>query len=182
MSLEEIYYISQILSTAALVASLVYLGVQTRQAGKNQIAQMNQARGELFHEYTLRLLDPEFSPLAQAAFRADPDLSDEQIHRFYYFASTVLRFFEEIYREWREGMLGNDRWETTQRTMRGILRAPGYRASYKVLRGNLDPGIVTLMDSMIRDDRDSPGIDPIAEWRTAAAEELGRSAAKPNAV
>ena len=34
MSLEESYYVSQILSTVAVVASLIYLALQTRQTAK----------------------------------------------------------------------------------------------------------------------------------------------------
>lgn len=181
MTLEEIYYVSQILSTLALVVSVVYLGRQTHLAGKNQVAQMHQARSEQFHEYTLKLTDPEFGPLARAAFHAKDTLDDEQIHRFYFYASTVLRFFEEMYRQWCDGMISTARWQTTQKSLAGILRAPGYRASYKALRGSLDTRFVQTVDSLIERDRNSPIIDPVEEWKAAMAEDKALSPAAQDA-
>ena len=172
MTLEAIYYVSQIVSTVALVVSLIYLGLQTHQTGRNQIAQMHQARSVQLHEYTLRLSDPEFGPLARAAINGDPTLSDDQIFRFYFFANTAFRLFEELHRQWRDGMLGNDRWSTSQKTMEGMLRSPGYRAGYKAIRGVLDPAFVALTDELIMKSKDGAPIDPVEEWRVAAAERL----------
>ena len=42
MSLENFYYISQIIASFAVLASLIYLALQTRQTSKNQKALMNQ--------------------------------------------------------------------------------------------------------------------------------------------
>jgi hypothetical protein len=42
MSLESFYYISQIIVSFAVLASLIYLAMQTRQTTKNQRALMNQ--------------------------------------------------------------------------------------------------------------------------------------------
>jgi hypothetical protein len=44
MTLEEVYYVSQVISTIALVLSVIYLAHQTRLAAKSNVAQMNQAR------------------------------------------------------------------------------------------------------------------------------------------
>ncbi len=182
MTLEELSYIAQILSTIALVASVAYLGRQTHLAGKNQVAQMHQARCYQFQEFTLRLTDPEFGPLARAAFRADDTLDDEQVQRFYFYASTMLRFFEEIYRQWKEGMIAAGRWQTTKRSLDGILRAPGYKAVYKVLRGTLDLGFVATVDSLIERSKGSYEINPVEEWRAAVAEEMASKFWQQNEV
>jgi hypothetical protein len=167
MTLEETYYVSQIVSTVVLVLSVIYLARQTHQTAKNQVAQMHQARSALFHEYTLKLSEPEFGPLARAAFQAKDELDDEQVHRFYFYASTVLRFFEEMFRQWRDGMIATERWQSTQKSLTGLLRAPGYRAIYKALRGGLDPGFVATVDALIERTRGSSMIDPVKEWRAA---------------
>jgi hypothetical protein len=182
VALEEIYYVSQILSTLALVVSVIYLGRQTHLAGKNQVAQMHQARSEQFHEYTLKLTDPEFGPLARAAFHASDALDDEQIYRFYFYASTVLRFFEEMYRQWQDGMIATTRWQTTEKSLAGILRAPGYRATYKALRGTLDTGFVRAVDDLLQRDRDRPAINPVQEWKEAMAEDKAQSTAPKHAA
>lgn len=169
MKLEDIYYVSQIVSTIILVLSVVYLGRQTSQAARNQIAQMHQARSEQFNEYMLKLTDQDFGRLASAGFRGDPELDDDQVLRFYYFTVTLLRFFEEMYRQSCDGMITAERWETTQRSLEGILRAPGVRASYKVLKSLLDPGFVSLADELIEKGKGTPMIDSVAQWRAAVA-------------
>lgn len=68
-------------------------------------------------------------------------------------------------------MIADERWNTTRKSMDGILRAPGYRASYRALRGSLDPGFVSLVEELIEKAKGSPIIDPVAEWRAAALEE-----------
>lgn len=180
MTLEQIYYVSQILSTLALVLSVVYLGRQTQLAGQNQIAQMHQARSLQFHEYTLKLTDPEFGPLARAALSADETLDDDQVQRFYFYASTMLRFFEEMYRQWQEGMIAGERWQTTERSLSGILRAPGYRAVYKALRGTLDGDFAARVDGLIENAQGRSRLDPVEEWRAAVAEEAAFNLAPRN--
>ncbi len=169
MTLEEIYYVSQLVSTVALIASVVYLALQTRQAARGQLAAMHQARSERFHEYTMKLTDAEFGPLARAGFHALADLDDDQVHRFYFYAVTVLRTFEEMHRQWLEGLIADARWETTQRTLAGIIRAPGYHAAYLALRGGLDSGFATLVDDLIEAARGAPMIDPVKDWRAGVA-------------
>lgn len=170
MTLEQIYFISQIASTVFLVLSVIYLGKQTHQAGKNQIAQMHQARNEQFLDHMLMLTDPEFASLARAGFSGDSDLNDDQVYRFYFFAVTLIRFLEEMYRQWRDGMIATERWNTTKRTLDGLLRAPGFRSTYSALRGSLDPGFVALSDEMVDNAEGGPIIDLVRDWRTSVAQ------------
>lgn len=46
MTLEEIYFISQTVASVAVIASLVYLALQTRQAARNAKAAMHENRAE----------------------------------------------------------------------------------------------------------------------------------------
>ena len=57
MSLEEFYYVSQIIASTAVLASLIYLALQTRQTSRNQRAQMNQARSEWVRGSYEKMLD-----------------------------------------------------------------------------------------------------------------------------
>ncbi len=169
MTLEQIYFLSQIASTIVLVLSVIYLGKQTRQNGKNQVAQMHQSRNEQFLDHMLMLTDPEFAKLARAGFAGSTELTDDQVYRFYFFVVTLIRFLEEMYRQWQDGMIATERWNTTQRTLDGLLRAPGFRSTYNALRGALDHGFVALADSMIENATGGPAIDLVADWRAGVA-------------
>lgn len=61
MSIEEIYYVSQIISSIAVLVSLIYLALQTRQTSRNQKAQMHESRS-LWLRHEVRLMgDPAVS-------------------------------------------------------------------------------------------------------------------------
>ena len=166
MTLEAVYYVSQIVSTLALVVSVVYLGRQTHLAARSQIAQMHQARIEQFHDMILHMTDPEFAPIATAAMHGDLTLGEEQVRRFYFYGVSQLRAFEEMFRQWQDGMLATDRWETSQRTLAGMIRAPGYRGCFNALRSALDPRFVALVDRIIASNAATPGFDPMEDWRS----------------
>src|SRR4051812_19227990 len=87
MNLEQAYYVSQLVSTIALVFSVVYLARQTRLAARSNFAQMHQARSQQLHETTLMLTDPELGPLVKAGLHGDTNLDDSQVLRFYFFAT-----------------------------------------------------------------------------------------------
>src|SRR5688572_24462650 len=120
MSLEHVNYVVQLISTVALLVSVVYLGRQTHLIAKGQLAQMHQARSEQFQEIMLRMVDPELAKFATSAIHGDKSLSDEQIEMFYFFGASVLRIFEELFRQNREGTIADDRWSSSKQTLQGI--------------------------------------------------------------
>lgn len=176
MTLEQIYYVSQLVSTVALLVSVIYLGLQTRLVAKGQFAQMHQARSEQFHDVVLKMTDVEFGPLVTAATHGDTKLTDEQIQRFYFYAVTAIRIFEEMFRQWREGTIANSRWETSRRTLAAIIRSPGYRACYWAIRESLDTDFVSLIDGYIAQEPEATALDLPAQWR--AGVERAKSSGK----
>lgn len=179
MTLEQIYYISQLVSTVALLASVIYLGRQTHLVAKGQFAQMHQARSEQFHEVMLKMTDPEFGPVVTAATHGDTKLTNEQIQRFYFYAITAIRIFEEMFRQWHEGTIADNRWETSKRTLTGILRSVGYRSCYWAIRGSLDKDFVLLIDSLIAQEPEAQALDLPAQWR-AGVERARNSTDSPD--
>ena len=177
MTLEEVYYISQVVSTIALVLSVIYLGRQTQLAAKSNVAQMHQARSQQHHEVMLKLTDPEFGPLATAGIHGDLELSNEQIRRFYFFSVTLLRIQEEMFRQWREGAIATDRWLTTERSLAGMISAPGFRSCYWALQGSFDKEFTNLVDKMIENSGPADTYDLEAEWRAGVRRAVSGSSA-----
>ena len=175
ISLEQIYYVSQLISTLVLLVSVIYLGRQTHLVAKGQLAQMHQSRSEQYQEVMLRLADPEFNQIATSAVRGDAALTDNQIRQFYFYAVTVLRIFEETFKQWREGTIAADRWESSEKTLNGIMRSPGYRACFGILRSNLDSDFVLLLESMVSAAPDAQPLDLATSWRAAVKNEEDRN-------
>lgn len=167
MSLEQIYYISQLISTLALLVSVIYLGRQTHLVAKGQMAQMHQARSEQYQDIILRMTDAAFTEFASAGIRGDKSLPDRQIQQFYFYGVSILRIFEELFRQNREGTIADDRWRSSEKTLIGIMRSPGYRAVYTILRGSLDKDFEKLLDDYIRANPEPAQLDLAAMWRDA---------------
>jgi len=172
MNLEQAAYVSQLISTIALVFSVVYLGRQTQLAARSNYSQMHQARSQQLHETTLMLTDPELGPLIKAGLHGDTELNDQQVLRFYFYGATQLRIQEEIFRQWREGTIGTDRWRTTERMITGLASAPGYRSCFWMLRSGLDVDFVRLLDQKINASGPATTFDLEAEWRSGVGRAL----------
>jgi hypothetical protein len=72
MSLEHLYYLSQTIAAAAVMASLIYLALQTRQAARNQRAQIHDSRALWLVEVIQKSIDPALHDVLAAGGRADP--------------------------------------------------------------------------------------------------------------
>lgn len=71
MSLEQIFYVSQSIAAVAVIASLLYLAQQVRQAERVQRATMQQGRaGALFLSGEDSFLQHEAGMLSDAAFNS----------------------------------------------------------------------------------------------------------------
>ena len=146
MSLEEFYYVSQIIASTAVLASLIYLALQTRQTSRNQRAQMNQARSEWVRGSYEKMLDPQFVTTFRAGLVGDPNMDDEQSYLFAMFATSELQGFEEVFRQWRDGMIDDNRWQSTRDNLKGLMAWPGYRAMFELRRQYWDREFVTIVD------------------------------------
>ena len=179
MNLEQAYFISQVISTIALVLSVVYLGRQTHLAARSNFAQMHQARSQQLHEITLMLTDPELGPLIKAGLHGDTGLNDTQVRRFYFYGATQLRLQEEIFRQWKDGTIGTDRWRTTERMLKGMASAPGFQSCFWMLKNALDVEFVELVDQLISDSGPATAYDFETEWRAGVDRARGQIGASP---
>ena len=125
MSLEEFYYVSQIMASTAVLASVIYLALQTRQTSRNQRAQLNQARQEWIRQSSEKAATPQFAPTFRAGLVGDPSMDDEQVYQFVLFAMSELQGFEEVFRQWRDGMIDENRWRSTQFNLKRTVTWPG---------------------------------------------------------
>ena len=172
MTLEAIYYISQIVASVAVLASLIYLALQTRQTAKNQQAQMHAMRVQLIRDDSARIGDPVFGPIWRAGLLADPDMDDASIGQFQQFAYGMLLNMQEQYHEYLEGMINNRRWQPTVRTLEMYLSAPGFRATFHGRRQTLDVEFAAFVDKLIAGKKGTQRTHfRLEQWRSLAAAE-----------
>ena len=171
MSLEQIFYTSQIIAAAALVGSLIYLALQTRQAALNQRAIMHANREQAVEEISLRIGDPAFGAIWREGVYASPDMDVFKAHQFAWFARAHLNRFQEHFFGWREDLIGDERWSTTRGHLEMMLSYPGYRAFYRMWRTSANADFCALADQVLEEVRGRDAPDDARLWLTLAAEE-----------
>src|SRR5690349_18974284 len=81
MSLSDLASIGSLISGMAVLISLVYLGLQVRQAARNQRALMQQGRADRVANACLALAEPGLSLVYNKGLRGE-DLTPEELEQF----------------------------------------------------------------------------------------------------
>ena len=181
MSLEEFYYVSQIIASVAVLASLIYLGVQTRQTSLNQraAARANQVQGAISAIQTLA--NPPFASVFRDGAAASPDMSVMEAHQFAMRMRALFMLFQEQHKNWRVGLLDDEAWAPAKGALEAGMSSPGYRAAYKMWRPTFNTSFQELGDAALAQTKGNHGVDVGAAWLALAAEERAAldSAASP---
>ena len=172
MNLEEVYYVSQIVASVAVLASLIYLALQTRQSALGQRALMHQQRilqmqGDL-HKRT----DPAVAEALIVAETGGAAITDVQLQQYIGLMLSGLTSMEEQFRLHKSGQFDAAHWATTRDTLTAFLRTPGSRVIARMYRRMFDPEYAALMDQIINEARAQPQFDRRSLWTTMMEEEL----------
>lgn len=174
MTLEQISYLSQSIAAIAVVASLVFVGVQIRQSDKTQRAQMHDNRLRVLRETMLHIASPGVAESFIKGSRADADISDVEWTQFFLISLIQDITRAEQYRQFQEGLISADRWAQTQTMIMANMTTPGFRAIYQVNRPLLSAEYRALLDGLLSE---TVALDPsvrIGAWKALAAAERAR--------
>lgn len=170
MTLEEIYWIGQTIAAVAVVVSLFYLALQTRQVARGQRSAMHQARSHAIADDMLHLSQADMAAVLAKASRGDA-LSEEEFTQFSAFMMAVFHNIEEQHRQYREGLLDETRWRATLDNMRLNLRSPAFRAMWRLLSKRTGKEFAAVIDEVIAGARRETQLTLSDMWRTFDAEE-----------
>jgi hypothetical protein len=134
MSLEELSLLSQIVSAIVVFASLIFVGIQLKQATRAVRASSSQAHSAAYIEITGRLLDEDFASLWRKALERLDDLDEEEQVRFFAFTSAMFRFFESSRVQWLGGQLDDEHWHTIEQQAMSLAAMPGIQTFWAIRR------------------------------------------------
>lgn len=135
MSLEQVSLLAQIVSAAAVIASLLFVGIQLRQATRAVRASSSQAHSAMYHAIIASIIDDaEFARIWRESL-VDPDSqgADERA-RFLAFTSTIFRYYESSRVQWLRGQLDDEHWHTIKQQATSLAGMPGIQAWWLVRR------------------------------------------------
>ena len=135
VSLEQASFLAQIISAIAVFASLVFVGVQVRQNTKAVRAASSQAHSAMYHSLTDNIVNAEgFADVWRRALDNLDDVNEEELVRFFSFASASFRFFEASRVQWLLGQLDDEHWHTIEQHATALAAKPGIRAFWQLRR------------------------------------------------
>ncbi|MBP6011320.1 MAG: hypothetical protein KBA31_03745 [Alphaproteobacteria bacterium] len=173
MSLEGLYFISQIIAAIAIVASLIFVGVQLRQAERTQRAAMHQARTQRGMDMALRSADAELVSALGYIIRRDPAATNDHFMQISGLLRAMILNLDDVAWQQKAGLLDQATLDNTVVPMQRVFSLPGLRALWQVTRTAYAPETAALVDRLIIANMPlAPTVDPISAWRTIAAQAL----------
>jgi hypothetical protein len=104
MNLGDFSSLANLASNLAVLVSLLFLGLQVRQANRNQRSLTQQGRTGRNVELLTRLTEPDLAKLMSRAVR-DEELADAECYQLYGYMTSVFWSYEDCFLQFRAGML-----------------------------------------------------------------------------
>ncbi len=139
--------IAEILSSVAILITLVYLVVEIQQNSKATQADTRQAILDSDQQYLELLVDsPELNLLQYKA-----DLSDEERIRLSYLLTTFVRMRESNWLQYKNGTLDDETWQTYRLSLIAQLSAPQTRLWWQNfgVERVFDSQFISLVDELL---------------------------------
>lgn len=136
MSLDQASSLAQVISALAVFASLIFVGAQIRQNTKAVRAASSQAHSAMYHSLSDNIINADgFAAIWRKALANLDDVDDDDLVRFFSFASASFRFFESSRVQWLRGQLDDEHWHTIEQHATALAAMPGIQAFWQ-LRGH----------------------------------------------
>ena len=172
MTLTDLASIGTLVSSVAVLVSVIYLAQQTRQNTRHTRALIHQGRVTQASDYLARFAaDPALLEAVGGGFAGDERLSDIQIARYHFTQISQFLTIEDHYFQHRDGLIADTRHNGLMRSLRNWFRTPGFRASWMIARGNFDGTFQDFMDAAMNEVEVAPPFVIASAWRTLAAAE-----------
>ena len=171
MSLEDIYYISQIVAAIAIVASLLFVGMQVRQAERTQRAAMHQGRTQRGMDMALRSAEPQMVEAVGQIIRQDPNTTPEHFLQASSLVRAMILNLDDVVWQEKAGLLDKQALDNTVAPMRRLFSIAGIRALWQMGRLTYSTETAALIDRLVISDTPlDTGTNPVAIWRAIAAQ------------
>ncbi len=169
MSLSDLAALGSFVSGVAVVITLVFLLVQTRQTLKNQRSLMQQGRTARIVDLIFRQTDPALMDVMVRGRAGDSTLEPLQIETFLNVARASLISMEDTYLQHGLGTIDPSAWKTSTARLADLLSQPGMRAAWNGYRPMFSQDFAQHCDRLIAT---SPLISPsdrAAKWKADVA-------------
>jgi hypothetical protein len=164
VSLEQIFDVSQIISSAAVVGSLIYLGLQVRYAERSQRGLMQQARADRTSKGSMTVAHPELARIWMKGAAGDGDLSPVECTQWLLLTRALFLSGEDTVLQYKAGLMTKETYDTYVAAVRFYLAQPGFRAAWKMQRMTFGLVFRSFVDAILQEIPVAPAADALSEW------------------
>ena len=137
---------SEIVSSLAILATLAFLVVETRQNTAAIHASTRQAAAEADVQYLLSMLE---NPHAQLTW-TKADLTDEEVLLYFHSLTSFIRMREADWAQYRSGATDRATWERYASSIPSVFTYPRNRTWWRrVGQSGFDPAFVEEVNALI---------------------------------
>jgi len=173
MTLSDLASIATVISSVAVLVSLIYLGLQTRQNTKHTRALIQQARNHrIVENEMLYVSDPAVRDLAIRGDAADSTLTNEQIRAYMHLVSAHLMTLEDFFYQYRDGLIDAERHASTVSALRNNWATrPGFRAAWNICKHGHGKEFQAFVEQVLAETSARSQLDMTVVWQNLTAAE-----------
>lgn len=133
MTLADLSDLSQALGAVAVIASLVFVGIQVRQNSAITRAQVHQQISDTFTVYLETMANHSNIIAGGASSRAGMNrLSDEELLQFSFLMAGLFKIWENAFYQYKSGFLDERNWQSNVKWMLTWYHMPGVQTWWRV--------------------------------------------------
>jgi hypothetical protein len=171
MTLSDIASIGSLVSGVAVLLSLIYLGIQTRQNVRHSQALIQQGRAARISDTSLRLTELRADDGINKCFEGSPDVSQQDVARFLFLCRSIFVSAEDSYFQHKQGLLDDMVFASFESSVKNGMGARGLAAGWILTANMYEPEFREYMNRINGDihNPDSVSSRGLAAWKSTIA-------------
>ena len=147
MNWDAVSAIAELLGSAAVVITLIFVIVQLKQNSSAVKNATTQAGSDTYTEIMTSLVsDPDLFDIYFRGIRSTEELSKSEYARFEIIILNMLRMADMQFRQHQNGGGDEEHWDSIRRSLVGLLQMPGAYASWQRQKGVFTASFVKEVD------------------------------------
>lgn len=168
--------ISSFASSIAVIVTLVFLVIQTRQTNRNQRSLIQQGRSQRNMQMLLAMTERDLSDVIVRAERADAKLTSAEIQSYFRFCGALFWHYEDSFLQFRAGTLDTESWEIDAQTLKVLMGVPSARAAWRFVRVFSSGEYRNYVDQLLSETKETAPFDYTIVWSQFVEQAQGTEA------
>lgn len=170
MSLSDLAAVGSLISSIAVLVSLVYLALQIRQSQRNQRAALNQGSIDRITSILVTFGSPDYARVYAKTYRHDATFTSEEIATVFFMLRASLVGLQDSMIQHRQGLIDQITLDNTLVAMRQQITFPVWRAAWLTTQNTYAPELRDLVNGLIAQAPVAPPTDFTAQFNATVAE------------